>query len=64
MTRRILTAEDVAAMEAGTRLVVDDATTVTGAARDLARRKNIVLVEDGEATGAQDTAAGETLAAR
>jgi ACT domain-containing protein len=60
MTRRILTAEDVAAMEAGTRLVVDDATTVTGAARDLARRKNVVLVEDGEATGALDTATDGT----
>lgn len=51
MTRRILTAEDVAAMDADTRLVVDDTTTVTGAARDLARRRGIVLVEDGEATG-------------
>jgi len=56
MTRRIVTAEDVAAMESDTRLVVDEMTTVTGAARDLARRRGIVLVQDEELSGSPDTA--------
>ena len=47
MTRRILTAEDVEQLEAGSRLVVDDQTTLTGPARDVARRRGIVLVEGG-----------------
>ena len=47
MTRRILTAEDIEQLEAGCRLVVDDQTTLTGPARDVARRRGIVLVEGG-----------------
>ena len=50
MTRRILTAEDIQAMEPGSRLVVDESITLTGAARDLARRRGVVLVEEGEAS--------------
>jgi ACT domain-containing protein len=61
MTRRILTAEDVAAMEADSRLAVDDMTTVTSAARELARRKGIVLVENGEpSTGSLKEATSPT----
>ena len=58
MTRRILTAEDVAAMEVDSRLVVDEMTTVTSAARELARRRGIMLVEDGgpSAGSHEDTA--------
>ena len=61
MTRRILTAEDVAAMEADSRLAVDDMTTVTSAARELARRRGIVLVENGEpSTGSPEETASPT----
>lgn len=45
MTRRILTAEDVEQLEAGSKLVVDEMTTLTGPARDVAKRRGIVLVE-------------------
>ena len=54
MTRRILTAEDVEALEAGCRLVVDEQTTLTGPARDVARRRGIVLVEGGGPQSATD----------
>jgi len=47
VTRRILTAEDVEQLEAGSRLVVDEQTTLTGPARDVARRRGIELVEGG-----------------
>jgi len=54
MTRRILTAEDIEALEAGSRLVVDEQTTLTGPARDVARRRGIVLVEGGGPRSAAD----------
>ena len=44
MARTIIMAEDVAAMAEGGRLVIDDNTTVTASARELARRRNIELV--------------------
>ena len=47
MTRRILTAEDVEQLESGSKLILDDCTTLTGPARDVARRRGIVLVEGG-----------------
>ncbi len=53
MARRILTAEDVGAMERGVSLVVDEATTVTAAARDLARRRNITIEEVEASTTAE-----------
>jgi len=46
MSRRILTAEDVARMEPGTRLVLDETVLLTGSARDLALRRGVELVED------------------
>lgn len=50
MTRRILTADDVAALPVDQALHLDENTTLTGAARDLARRRGIELVEhDGAA---------------
>ena len=55
MTRRILTAEDIERLEAGARLVVDEMTTLTGPARDVARRRGIELVE-GAAAGPADAA--------
>ena len=54
MTRRILTAEDIEQLEAGCRLVVDDQTTLTGPARDVARRRGIELVEGGGPQSAAD----------
>ncbi|MHC5212760.1 MAG: hypothetical protein ACYTG2_18785, partial [Planctomycetota bacterium] len=50
MARTILTAEDIAAMDDGTRLVVDERTTLTASARELARRRGIEIVEDGVVT--------------
>lgn len=49
MSRRILTAEDVARMEPGARLVLDGDVLLTSAARDLAARRGVVLVEPGTA---------------
>lgn len=49
MTRRIITAEDVGAMDSETRLVIDDQTTLTAPARELARRRAIVLIEGPDA---------------
>ena len=40
MARRILTADDVAKMASGTRLQVDEHTTLTASARDMARRRS------------------------
>ena len=45
MTRRILTAEDIEQLESGSQLVVDELTTLTGPARDVARRRGIVLID-------------------
>jgi ACT domain-containing protein len=56
MTRRILTAEDIGAMQPGTRLVLDESVTLTSPGRELARRRGIELVEDG--TAVQAAAAG------
>ncbi|HTE05310.1 MAG TPA: ACT domain-containing protein [Planctomycetota bacterium] len=53
MPRTIIMAEDVAAMAERGRLVIDDNTTVTASARELARRRGIELVESaGAAAGA------------
>lgn len=45
MSRRILTADDIATMAAGTRLEVDESTTLTASARDLARRRGIEVLD-------------------
>lgn len=55
MSRRILTAEDVAQMEPGSRLVLAEDDTITAPARELARRREIELVE-GAPDGAVDVA--------
>ena len=55
MARTIITAEDVLQMEEGGRLVVGDDTTVTGSARELARRRNITI---GETDGPGGASAG------
>ena len=49
MARRIVTAEDVLAIPEGGRLLATDEVTVTSAARELARRRNITVVEGAEA---------------
>ena len=49
MARRIVTAEDVLALPEGGRLLATDDMTVTSAARELARRRNITVVEGAEA---------------
>jgi ACT domain-containing protein len=49
MARRIVTAEDVLAIPEGGRLVATDDVTVTSAARELARRRNITVIEGAEA---------------
>ena len=51
MARRIVTAEDVLAIPEGGRLVATDDVTVTSAARELARRRNITVIEGAEAAG-------------
>ena len=48
MARRILTSDDVAKMEPGSRLEVDENTTLTASARDMARRREIVVQIVGE----------------
>lgn len=55
MTRRILTADDVSTLPDGATLVLSDGSTLTAAARELARRRNIHVVDD--AAGASDGAA-------
>jgi ACT domain-containing protein len=50
MVRTILTAEDIAALAEGARLVVDENTTLTASARELARRRGLEIVEDGVLT--------------
>jgi ACT domain-containing protein len=45
MARRILTADDVARLPEGSRLEVDEQTTVTPAARDLAARRGIDVID-------------------
>jgi ACT domain-containing protein len=50
VARTILTAEDVAALQDGARLQVDENTTLTASARELARRRGIEIVEDGVVT--------------
>ena len=52
MARRIVTAEDVLALPEGGRLLATDDMTVTSAARELARRRNITVVEGAEAAAA------------
>jgi ACT domain-containing protein len=49
MARTIITAEDVTQMDAGATIVVDADTTITAAARELARRRGITVqdTEDG-----------------
>jgi len=51
MPRTIIMAEDVAAMAEGGRLVIDDNTTITASARELARRRGIEVVESGGGAG-------------
>jgi ACT domain-containing protein len=51
MARRIVTAEDVLGIAEGGQLVAGEDVTVTSAARELARRRNITVVE-GEAAAA------------
>jgi ACT domain-containing protein len=63
MPRTIIMAEDVAAMAEGGRLVIDDNTTVTSSARDLARRRGIELVESPGARGAAGGGAASGAAA-
>ena len=62
MARRIVTAEDVLALPEGGRLLATDDMTVTSAARELARRRNITVVEGAEAAAAPPDA-GEAAAA-
>lgn len=50
MPRTFITAEDVAKLPEGHRLVVDDSTTVTPPARELARRRGIAIDEGGGAS--------------
>jgi ACT domain-containing protein len=57
MARRIVTAEDVLALPEGGRLLATDDMTVTSAARELARRRNITVVEGAEAAAAPADAA-------
>ena len=45
MARRIITAEDVLALPEGGRIVADPDTTVTGSARELARRRGIEIID-------------------
>jgi ACT domain-containing protein len=52
VARRIVTAEDVLALAEGGRLVAGDDVTVTPAARELARRRHITLVEGAQAADA------------
>lgn len=59
MTRRILTAEDIAALKPGDRLEVDDETTITASARDLARRRGIEVVDTPGSVGAERPPPGE-----
>jgi len=63
MARRIVTAEDVLALPEGGQLVAPDDVTVTSAARELARRRNITVVEGAaaEAAPADATAAALSL---
>ncbi len=64
MPRTIIMAEDVAAMAEGGRLVIDDNTTVTASARELARRRGIELVEGSGGAGlsSQASASNAVLA--
>ena len=57
MARRIVTAEDVLALPEGGRLLASDDMTVTSAARELARRRNITVVEGAEAAATPADAA-------
>ncbi len=65
MPRTIIMAEDVAAMAEGGRLVIDDNTTITASARELARRRGIEFVEatGGGAGGAGGSAGRGTAGA-
>lgn len=45
MSRRILTADDVAKLPADQPLVVDELTTLTDSARDMVRRRGLEIVE-------------------
>ncbi len=62
MARRIVTAEDVLALAEGGRLVAGDDVTVTSAARELARRRNITLVEGAAADAPADPLAAVAAA--
>ncbi len=57
MTRRILTADDVAALPEGSSLQLGDGTTLTGPARELARRRGIVFVDEQDASAPGDESA-------
>ncbi len=48
MARTFITAEDVAKLPEGHRLTVDDNTTITPPARELARRRGVTIVDGGE----------------
>ncbi len=48
MARRILTADDIAALPNGAQLVIDGNTTLTAPARELALRRGVQLVETAE----------------
>lgn len=61
MSRRILTADDIAALPDGASIVLDDGSTLTGPARELARRRGIAVVESGvETSGGAPTATTPT----
>ena len=62
MARRIVTAEDVLALPEGGTLVATDDVTVTAAARELARRRSITVVEGEQAAAAPEGALQATAA--
>lgn len=64
MTRRILTAEDIEQLEAGARLVVDELTTLTGPARDVARRRGIEVIDGSGGPDSAEQAVDAVLAAQ
>jgi len=64
VTRRILTAEDIEQLESGSQLVVDELTTLTGPARDVARRRGIVLIDGSGGPASASEAVDAVLAAQ
>jgi len=58
MARTIITAEDVTQMAAGTSINVDADTTITAAARELARRRGITVNETDDGAAQQPATGG------